>query len=58
MKKRQQSTVNGQQSSSKTLAFSLLSLVIILLSPTGLFAQKDIELYIDVPEKWQSTLSI
>lgn len=53
MKKRQQSTVNSQQSSSKTLDFSLLSLVLIFLFPTNIFAQKDIQLEVAVPERWQ-----
>ena len=49
MKKRQQSTVNGQQSTSNPLDFIFLSLVIIFLFPTNIFAQKDIELDIAVP---------
>lgn len=53
MKIRQQSIVNEQQSSSRPLAFSLLTLIIILLSPARISAQKDIDLEVVVPEKWQ-----
>lgn len=52
MKKRQQITLNRQQSSSNTLVFRILPLV-FLLSPLRIFAQKNIGPDISVPEKWQ-----
>ena len=54
MKKYQQvNKSTRQQVSSNPLDFIFLSLVIIFLFPTNIFAQKDIELDIAVPEKWQ-----
>ena len=51
--KSQQSTDNGQQSSSTSLAFGLLSLVLLFLFPLRSSAQKEIDLEISIPEKWQ-----
>lgn len=51
MKKRQHSSVKGQQSI--TLVFSLLSLVIIFLFPSRSNAQKEINIDVVVPEEWQ-----
>lgn len=53
MKISQQTTVNGQQSSSTSLAFGLLSLVLLFLFPLRSSAQKEIDLEISIPEKWQ-----
>ncbi len=53
MKKRQQTTVNGQQSSSTSLAIGLLSLVLLFLFPLRSSAQKEIDLEVIIPEKWQ-----
>ncbi len=53
MKRSQQSTVNSQQPSSTSLAFGLLSLIILFLFPLRSSAQKDIDLEIVIPEKWQ-----
>ena len=49
----QRTNINCTLSIVNCKLFSLLSLAIILLCPTRIFAQKDIELDIDVPEKWQ-----
>ena len=49
----QQTTVNGQQSSSTSLAFGLLSLVLLFLFPLQSSAQKEIDLEVTIPEKWQ-----
>ena len=49
----QRANINCTLSIVNCKLFSLLSLAIILLCPTSIFAQKDIELDIDVPEKWQ-----
>ena len=51
--KSQQSTDNGQQSSSTSLVFGLLSLVLLFLFPLRSSAQKEIDLEISIPEKWQ-----
>ena len=53
MKISQQTTVNGQQSSSTSLAIGLLSLVLLFLFPLRSSAQKEIDLEISIPEKWQ-----
>ena len=53
MKISQQTTVNGQQSSSTSLAFGLLSLVLLFLFPLRSSAQKEIDLEVIIPEKWQ-----
>ena len=53
MKISQQTTDNGQQSSSTSLAFGLLSLVLLFLFPLRSSAQKEIDLEISIPEKWQ-----
>ena len=53
MKISQQTTVNGQQSSSTSLAFGLLSLVLLFLFPLRSSAQKEIDLEVTIPEKWQ-----
>ena len=53
MKISQQTTVNGQQSSSTSLAIGLLSLVLLFLCPLRSSAQKEIDLEISIPEKWQ-----
>ena len=53
MKISQQTTDNGQQSSSTSLAFGLLSLVLLFLMPLRSSAQKEIDLEISIPEKWQ-----
>ena len=51
--KSQQSTDNGQQSSSTSLAFGLLSLVLLFLFPLRSSAQREIDLEVSIPEKWQ-----
>ena len=51
--KSQQSTDNGQQTSSTSLAFGLLSLALLFLFPLQSSAQKEIDLEISIPEKWQ-----
>ena len=51
--KSQQSTDNGQQSSSTSLGFGLLSLVLLFIFPLRSSAQKEIDLEISIPEKWQ-----
>ena len=53
MKISQQTTVNGQQTSSTTLAIGLLSLVLLFLFPLRSSAQKEIDLEVIIPEKWQ-----
>ena len=53
MKISQQTTDNGQQSSSTSLAFGLLSLVLLFLFPLRSSAQKEIDLEVIIPEKWQ-----
>lgn len=53
MKISQQTTDNGQQSSSTSLAFGLLSLVLLFLFPMRSSAQKEIDLEVIIPEKWQ-----
>ena len=53
MKISQQTTVNGQQSSSTSLAFGLLSLVLLFLFPLRSSAQREIDLEVSIPEKWQ-----
>ena len=53
MKISQQTTVNGQQSSSTFLAIGLLSLVLLFLFPLRSSAQKEIDLEVTIPEKWQ-----
>lgn len=53
MKISQQTTDNGQQSSSTSLAFGLLSLVLLFLFPLRSSAQKEIDLEVTIPEKWQ-----
>ncbi|MBO5958279.1 MAG: TolC family protein [Bacteroidales bacterium] len=53
MKISQQTTVNGQQSSSTSLAIGLLSLVLLFLFPLRSSAQKEIDLEVIIPEKWQ-----
>ena len=53
MKISQQTTVNGQQSSSTSLAIGLLSLVLLFLFPLRSSAQKEIDVEISIPEKWQ-----
>ena len=53
MKISQQTTVNGQQSLSTSLAIGLLSLVLLFLFPLRSSAQKEIDLEISIPEKWQ-----
>ena len=53
MKISQQTTVNGQLSSSTSLAFGLLSLVLLFLFPLRSSAQKEIDLEVIIPEKWQ-----
>ena len=49
----QRANINCTLSIVNCKLFSLLSLVIILLIPAKIFAQKDIKLDIAVPEKWQ-----
>ena len=53
MKISQQTTDNGQQSSSTSLAIGLLSLVLLFLFPLRSSAQKEIDLEVIIPEKWQ-----
>ena len=53
MKISQQTTDNGQQSSSTSLAFGLLSLVLLFLIPLRSSAQKEIDLEVIIPKSWQ-----
>ena len=53
MKISQQTTDNCQQSSSTSLAIGLLSLVLLFLFPLRSSAQKEIDLEVIIPEKWQ-----